>query len=156
MTDQSRRVVVLDFDGVCTYSAAELIARDIAATDPPERLVRPQWSKMWEHFESFTVVVFGNELDRSLIPDVSVLARADHVLSGLDNGIAKPDRRAFQRCALVAGRVKPEWCLVIDDAQTNVEVAASLGMHTVWFDPTRPDASFGEIIAGARALADAH
>lgn len=145
-------MVVLDFDGVCTYSARELVSIGYQPGDPPEQLLRPQWRQVWDDLAPLTVVIFGNELDRDLIGDLWVLDYADHVLSGLDNGIAKPDRRAFQRCALIAGRVDPDRCLVVDDSPANVDAAASLGMQTVLFDTADPDQAFAHLVRSARAL----
>ncbi len=125
-------LLVLDFDGVCTFSASELVDRagvTLAAT------VRPQAEEVvtLAQERGVAVAILSNELSRGWIDDVPLLGAVDHVVCCSDNGIYKPDRRAFQRCALLAG-VLPEQTLVVDDHPDNVTVAASLGMEAILFD----------------------
>lgn len=56
----------------------------------------------------------------------------DVVFCSGDEGVAKPDRAAFELTLERLG-VAPEEALFIDDAPENVEAAAALGLHTILF-----------------------
>ncbi len=131
-------LLVLDFDGVCTYSAAELIGRGAARTLADA--VRPEVEDLVQAIRrgGVAVAVLSNELSQDWIADVPLLAAVDHVVCCSDNGIFKPDRRAFQRCVLLAG-VSPESTAVVDDSRDNVTVAGSLGMTAILFDASLDD-----------------
>ncbi|BBF84970.1 HAD-superfamily hydrolase subfamily IA, variant 3 [Aquitalea magnusonii] len=54
------------------------------------------------------------------------------VVDSCKEGCRKPDARFFAIAAQRAA-VQPADCLLIDDVQENIEAAASLGWHTLWF-----------------------
>ncbi len=137
--------LILDFDGVCTRSARELTAD--SASDGSELsgsiadIIRPEAVAAMTTAKAagMTTVVLSNDLDRSWLDGLELEECTDHVIVGSDNGIFKPDRRAFQRCLLVAD-CRPEWSLVVDDQADNIAVADSLGIRTVLFDTESPSA----------------
>lgn len=136
------RLLVLDFHGVCTFSDAELIERNVDPGDV-EACVRPDVAEIVDTAQTLgiEVVVLSNELDPGLVEVLSLLKQVDRIVLCADNGIYKPDRRAFQRCLLLTGAVV-EQTLVVDDGADNIAVAASLGMETVHFDG---DSSWGPV-----------
>ena len=86
------------------------------------------------------VAILSNEISEAWELSDDVFSIVDHVVACSDNRIFKPDRRAFQRCLLLADRSAAE-TLVVDDEPDNIAVAASLGMRTVRFDTTDPTGS---------------
>lgn len=135
------RLLILDFDGVCTLSADELIGRgdlsSLAATIRPEA----EAAVSAAHTAGVVVAVLSNELDRAWAAEVPILRRVDHLVSCADNGIYKPDRRAFQRCLLLAGAVAEDAMLVDDDPDA-VRVASSLAISSQLFTPADADAAW--------------
>ncbi|MFW2383323.1 MAG: HAD-IA family hydrolase [Acidimicrobiales bacterium] len=128
------RLLVLDFDGVCTYNHREIVSHPIDVTKL-ENLIRPGVSDLVTAAQDAGVIVaiLSNDLPSSWIGELDILKQVDHVFLGSDNGIYKPDRRAFQRCLVVTG-VSPECTVVVDDHVDNVNVAATLGMTAFLFD----------------------
>ncbi|NNE96151.1 MAG: hypothetical protein HKN24_09010 [Acidimicrobiales bacterium] len=133
------RLLVLDFDGVCTLSRAELVA---AGIEPGDLAASARTSALEmvgvAQRAGVRVMVLSNEVDRAWTDRVSILAQVDEIVACSDNGIFKPDRRAFQRCMLLA-RTDPDQTCVVDDGPDNVAVARSLGTTAVLFDPTEND-----------------
>ena len=140
-------MLVLDFDGVCTLSSSEL--QTYARAPALHEVVRPgaRQAVATAKERNITTVVLSNELDAAWVEEVPLLAEVDHVIICSENGILKPDRRAFQRCALLGGH-EPQQVLVVDDQADNITVAESLGMATLLFDISAPAASW--------ELVDAH
>ncbi len=142
------RLLVVDFGGVCTLSARELIEleqagrgrRSLAETVRPLAVTTIAAAQT----AGIVVAVLSNELSRSWAATVPLLAQVDHLFPCSDNGINKPDRRAFQRCLLVSGLAAHQ-TLVVDDDADNVGVAATLGMQVARFDTTDPDESWCEV-----------
>ncbi len=130
----STRLLILDFDGVCTYSHDEILSKGIDV-GTIENLIRPAVPDLVSAAQRAGVVVavLSNDLPRSWIDDLDLLQNVDHVVLCSDNGILKPDRRAFQRCLLLTGS-RAEHTVVVDDRRDNVTVAASLGMTAFHFD----------------------
>ncbi len=124
--------VVFDYDGVCTPSSSEFIASQLTELAP----LRPELAVVVAELRrrGATVVLLSNEFDREWITLIDGFPEFDHVLVGSDNGIYKPDRRAFQR-ALHVTNCAPANCLVIDDNDDNCRVAESIGCQAVRFDP---------------------
>jgi len=141
-------MVILDYGGVCTFTAAELIAQAEQGESPPPstHAVRPEAEVVMAAASQagLTTVILSNELDRAWVDQIPVLATADHIVVGSDNGIYKPDRRAFQRCLLLTN-CSPDRGIVVDDQPDNVTVAASLGLHTVLFDPAWVEGSWRKV-----------
>lgn len=90
------------------------------------------------------VAVLSNEIGADWAKEYPVLELVDHVVNCADNGIYKPDRRAFQRCLLLSDS-RAERTLVVDDHRDNTTVAESLGMQVVLFDTTSPVDSWANI-----------
>jgi len=95
------------------------------------------------------VAVLSNEIDREWVKQSSVLACVDHVIACSDNGILKPDRRAYQRALLVSG-CAPERALFVDDEIDNVRGAQGAGLAVMLFDARAADASWAAIDAAIR------
>lgn len=141
-------VVVFDYDGVCTPSAGEFIASE--ATPLP--VLRPQLSSVVAELRErgSTIVLLSNEFNRQWISEIDDFPAFDHVLVGSDNRIFKSDRRAFQRVLHVTGCAAAN-CLVIDDDDTNVRVAQSIGCQTIHFDVDDAESSWTDVLAAAAA-----
>lgn len=136
------RLVVLDFDGVCTPSAGEFIGSDTALPT-----IRPGLGSVVAKLRTrgASIVLLSNEFDRAWLSEIDGLPEFDNVFVGSDNNIFKPDRRAFQR-ALYVTENEPAQCLVVDDDLTNVTVAASIGCRAVHFDTTAVQRSWRTIL----------
>ncbi len=136
-------VVVFDYDGVCTPSSGEFIASETT----PLPSLRPRLSSVITELRDrgATIVLLSNEFDRQWIAQTEGFPEFDHVLVGSDNKVFKPDRRAFQRVLHVTG-CEAENCLVIDDDETNIRVARSLGCPSVLFDATNVESSWAAVL----------
>lgn len=135
------RVVVFDYDGVCTPSHQEFLS---GAVDP----VRPELSAVVTELRErgCAIVLLSNEFDRAWLSSTDGMPTFDHVFVGSDNGICKPDRRAFQR-ALLATDCPAGACLVVDDDETNVVSARSIGCQGVVFDTSDTPSSWRRVLA---------
>ena len=133
------QLLILDFDGVCTLSAAESIEHAIDPGDD-EAIVRSEASEIVRQAQSagIPVYVLSNEVAPHLVDTLSILTSVDRVVLCSDNGIYKPDRRAFQRCLLLSG-VEASEAVLVDDDPDNVKVARSLGVAAVHFDRSVAD-----------------
>jgi len=134
-------LLVLDFAGVCTLGPNEL-----EATVSLAESVRPQCVEVVDAAKAagITVAILSNEVSYEWAETVPLLRQVDHVIACTDNGILKPDRRAFERALYVAGTAA-EATLVVDDDEDNVRVAASLGTHAIHFNVSDPDRSWKQI-----------
>lgn len=146
-TFRSFDLLVLDYGGVCTLSHEELLvgSESIAMGERRDCLVVITLA----HDAGLQVAVLSNEIDRAWIDDSPVLTQVDHVLACADNGIFKPDRRAFQRASVVAG-ASPDRTLVVDDEIDNVRGAQAAGMTAILFDPSNPHSSWEAVEAALR------
>jgi len=138
-------LLILDFDGVCVRGLGEAVSSDSYATDDAS-VARPEMSLLvaTARERGTVTVILSNEINTSWSTEFPILERVDHVVNCADNGILKPDRRAFQRCLLLTGK-NAESALVVDDDPDNVNVAESLGMRSILFDRMNPQASIAEI-----------
>jgi len=143
-------LVILDYGGVCTMSHHELMASATVRSDRfnAERSECLTFVLAVQALE-MQVVVLSNEIDREWVKHSSVLAHVDHVIACSDNGILKPDRRAYQRALLVSGCV-PERTLFVDDDIDNVRGALGAGLTAMLFDTRDPAASWSAIEAEVR------
>lgn len=134
---------MLDFAGVCTFGTGELEAPVSLAES-----IRPRCTALVADAQraGITVAILSNEVSHEWAESVPLLRQVDHVIACTDNGILKPDRRAFERALYVTG-VTAKHAFVVDDDADNVRAAASLGMQTVHFDRTDPDRSWNEVAA---------
>lgn len=137
-------LLVLDYAGVCTPSHAEFAQRSTLATSETDE--RPGCLPVIRlaHSLGLTVVVLSNEIDPAWIERSSALSAVDHVIACTDNGILKPDRRAFQR-ALLLTNCAADRSLVVDDAIDNVRGAQAAGLTAILFDTTDADASWASV-----------
>ncbi|HSN07222.1 MAG TPA: HAD-IA family hydrolase, partial [Candidatus Angelobacter sp.] len=77
---------------------------------------------------------------------MSVLRSMDVVVDGSVEHVLKPDPRIYRlvvdRLGVAAGD-----CLFVDDQPGNVAGAEAVGLAALWFDVTRPEASYAEVLA---------
>ncbi len=141
---ESVSLLILDFDGVCVRGFSEQVSGNPGVS--LAELARPEIEALVVTAQNrgAITVVLSNEISESWSADVPVLGMVEHVVNCADNGILKPDRRAFQRCLSLTG-CRAGQALVVDDRSDNITVAQSLGMHSVLFDPSNPTASIAEL-----------
>lgn len=155
MADGPAELLILDFDGVCTFSTAELMAGP-APSSPTgsngtmswSEVIRPETTDIVAaaRRSGVVTVILSNEISQAWADEIPLLGDVDHVVACSDNGILKPDRRAFQRCLLLTGH-RADATVVVDDHPDNVAVARSLGMRAVLFDPADPAAGWERVMA---------
>ncbi len=135
-------LLVLDFAGVCTPALAELSTGDPSGPIPIRDDI---WTLIEEAKDrQVTIAILSNEISTDWELSHDLFSAADHVIACSDNQIFKPDRRAFQRCLLLADRSATE-TVVVDDEVDNVTVATSLGMQAVLFDTNDPARSVAAV-----------
>ncbi len=135
-------LLVLDFMGVCTPAMPELLTADPSLPIPVREDI---WSLVEDvKDQGMTVAILSNEISTDWELSHDLFSTVDHVIACSDNHIFKPDRRAFQRCLLLAGRAAAE-TVVVDDEMDNITVAASLGMQALLFDTNDPASSVATI-----------
>ena len=146
-----RLAPVLDLAGVdLTRSLiAELFAGDEAD------VVRPELAAALDalHACGVRTAVLSNHLALFHRPDAiaRVLGRFDPVIDLSHEDVRKPDPAAFSAAAdrlEVADRSR---ILFVDDQPVHVAGARAAGLSALRFDPTRPAASFGELVEEACA-----
>lgn len=138
-------VLVLDYGGVCTLAHGEFLVRtDTDDTHTDGERTGALGSVRQAHRLGMTVVVLSNEIDRSWTARSPTLSSVDHVLACTDNGILKPDRRAYQRALLVGG-CTADRALFVDDDIDNIRGAEAAGLATIHFDTADPARSWAEI-----------
>jgi putative hydrolase of the HAD superfamily len=64
----------------------------------------------------------------------------EHISDATYTGVLKPDPQAYLGCLQALG-LPPEDAVFVDDQARNVDGARRLGIPTVAFDVTRPEAS---------------
>ena len=146
------RVIVLDFDGVCTPTAGEFIE-----ADGPLGTLRPGLESVIDTLRGrgSAIALLSNDFDRQWMVEINGFPQFDHVFVGSDNQIFKPDRRAFQRVLLTVG-CDPNDCLVVDDDETNCRVARSIGCRTVRFDPKDVSTSWAAVLSASPGSEPTH
>ncbi len=137
-------LLVLDYGGVCTMSQGELANRTAPMSLADAERVQCLPVVLAAQAAGITVAVLSNEIDRSWAEQSPVLAQVDHVLPCADNGIMKPDRRAYQRVLLITG-CTADRALFVDDDADNVRGAQGAGLATLLFDTSDPAASWAQI-----------
>jgi len=146
--DRDRRfdLLVLDYGGVCTPSHREYLAADRDGIDIEH--IRPECRDLVRQVSDagISVVILSNEIDATAAGRSELPEGIDHVIACTDNGILKPDRRAFQRALLVGG-CEPGRTLVVDDDDDNVRSARLLGIEAVEFDVDDPVGSWRRVAA---------
>jgi putative hydrolase of the HAD superfamily len=146
-------LLILDYAGVCTLSHAEIVASSQPADDRQIERAEGLAVVRWAQAAGTKVVVLSNEIDRAWIPNSPLLSTVDSVLACTDNGILKPDRRAYQRALLLTG-CTAERALFVDDDLDNVRGARGAGLDAIAFDTNDPRASWA-VVASACGLTGA-
>jgi putative hydrolase of the HAD superfamily len=137
-------LLVLDYGGVCTMSHRELVDSPSGTLDIERSECVPV--VLAAQAIGMQVAVLSNEIDRAWIEHSAVLSQVDHVIPCGDNGVFKPDRRAYQR-ALLVSRCTAERALFVDDDLDNVRGAQGAGLASMLFDATDPVAAWSLIHA---------
>jgi putative hydrolase of the HAD superfamily len=137
-------LLVLDYGGVITLSHAEVVAA--AQSDDAVQVERPEsLAVVWlAHDAGMKVVVLSNEIDRDWIAGSPVLSTVDLVIACTDNGILKPDRRAYQR-ALLLTECTASRALMVDNDIDNVRGARGAGLDAILFDTNDPNSSWAAV-----------
>lgn len=144
------RVLLLDYGGVCTPSPREFVAaRDQAGCSSmvaAQDAIRPECRSVVARARAagICVAVLSNEIDRSWATSVPLLAEVDHIIACSDNGLLKPDRRAYQRALMVTGS-SADQVLFVDDEPVNVAGARAVGIEAMLFDVDRAADCWAEI-----------
>lgn len=127
--------------------------------DGPEAdLVRPQARRLVAAAgrRGLGTAVLTNDLhdfhDQAWIDRMGILAEVGRVVDAARRGTRKPDPAAY-RLVLDALGVAPDQAVMVDDQPANAAGAEAAGMRAVWFDVTRPAASYQEV-RHALGLAD--
>lgn len=97
------------------------------------------------------VAILSNEIDGSWAASVALLAEVDHIIACSDNGLLKPDRRAYQRALMVTGS-SADQVLFVDDEPENVAGARAVGIEALLFDVDRAADCWAEIAERVRGL----
>jgi len=127
--------------------------------DGPEAdLVRPEARRLVAaaRRRGLETAVLTNDLhdfhDQAWIDRMGILAEVGHVVDAARHGTRKPDPAAY-RLVLDRLGVAPDQVVMVDDQPANAAGAEAAGMRAVWFDVTRPAASYREV-RHALGLAD--
>lgn len=116
-------------------------------------LVRPEMEALIAAHQSTgrTVGVLTNDMNAFHGPEwkygISVIARFDFIVDGSITGYLKPDPRAFELALKELGDPPPADVVFVDDQQGNLRGAESVGMTTIFFDPTDATGSIDRIEA---------
>jgi len=131
-----------------TISECDYWARRTAGDDPnahvrPEAVATVRRAKV----AGLRVGVLSNELElfhgREETEALEILRVMDSLVDATHTRILKPNPRAYALGCEALG-VTPENVVFVDDQMRNVEGARRTGLDAVWFDITRPGASFAE------------
>jgi putative hydrolase of the HAD superfamily len=128
-----------------TWGAMETLVQRARGADP-ERIVRPETAALVRQAQAagIRLAILSNELDlfygRGLRERLPLLEAFEHISDATYTGVLKPDPQAYLGCLQALG-VQAEDAVFVDDQPRNVEGARRLGIPTVAFDVTRPQAS---------------
>jgi sugar-phosphatase len=130
--------------------AAEAFDIDgVTAVESAAQLVRSLPQDAWAIATSGTKDTAMTRLKHTGVPVPSVLITADDVKRG------KPNPEAYLLAAARLG-VRPEKCVVIEDAPAGISAAHAAGMRVVAVASTHSQAELGEADVRAERLADIH
>jgi len=119
------------------------------ASDDPNAFVRSEALATVRRAKAagLRVGVLSNELElfhgREDMEALEILRTMDSIVDATHTRILKPDPRAYALGCEALG-VAPQNVVFVDDQMRNVEGARRAGLDAVWFDITRPGASFAE------------
>ena len=128
-----------------TWDAMETLVQRARGAEP-DRIVRPETAALVREAQAAGVrlAILSNELDlfygRSLRERLPLLQAFEHISDATYTGLLKPDTQAYLGCLRALG-LAPDDAVFVDDQARNVEGARRLGIPTVVFDVTRPEAS---------------
>jgi len=143
-------VLLLDYGGVCTPSPEEFVAalgqdQDFSPVAIHD-ITRPECHSVVTQARTagICVAILSNEINPKWADSVELLASVDHIIACSDNGVLKPDRRAYQR-ALMLTDSSAEQVLFVDDEPDNVAGARAVGIEALLFDTDRAADCWAEI-----------
>ena len=128
-----------------SWGAMETLVQRARGAEP-DRIVRPETAALVREAQAtgIRLAILSNELDlfygRRLRERLPLLQAFAHIHDATYTGVLKPDPQAYLGCLQALGLV-PEDAVFVDDQARNVEGARRLGIPTVAFDVTRPEAS---------------
>ncbi len=128
-----------------TWDAMETLVQRARGAEP-ERIVRPETAALVREAQAagIRLAILSNELDlfygRSLRERLPLLQAFERIDDATYTGVLKPDPQAYLGCLQALGQ-SPDQVVFVDDQARNVEGARRLGIPTVAFDVTRPEAS---------------
>jgi len=117
----------------------------------PATIVRPEFHTAMEKARSTgaKLAILANGFDilygADILEKLPFLSVFDVIVDAKFTEIQKPDPRAYQ-IVVDALKVPARHCIFIDDQLPNIDGAAALGMKTIHFDVTRPQASYARAI----------
>jgi putative hydrolase of the HAD superfamily len=120
---------------------------------PGDYLVRPEMALLIERHRAAgrVVGVLTNDMHAFHGPEwmdgISVIDQFDFIIDGSITGYLKPDPHAFQLALDAFGNPDPGDVVFVDDQRINLRGAESVGLSTVFFDPTDPASSIDQIEA---------
>ena len=127
-----------------TWNAMETLVQRARGAEP-DRIVRPETAALVHEAQAAGVrlAILSNELDlfygRSLRERLPLLQAFEHISDATYTGVLKPTPQAYLGCLQALG-LSPDQVVFVDDQTRNVEGARHLGIPTVAFDVTRPEA----------------
>jgi len=130
-----------------TWDSMETLVQRARGAEP-DRIVRPETAALVREAQAagIRLAILSNELDlfygRSLRERLPLLQAFAHIHDATYTGVLKPDPQAYLGCLQALG-LAPDQAVFVDDQARNVEGAQRLGIPTVAFDVTRPEASCG-------------
>ncbi len=128
-----------------TWDAMETLVQRARGAEP-DRIVRPETAALVREAQAagIRLAILSNELDlfygRSLRERLPLLQAFERIDDATYTGLLKPDPQAYLGCLQALG-LSPKQVVFVDDQARNVEGAQRLGIPTVAFDVTRPEAS---------------
>jgi putative hydrolase of the HAD superfamily len=131
-----------------TWGAMETLVQRARGAEP-ERIVRPETAALVRQAQAagIRLAILSNELDlfygRGLRERLPLLEAFEHISDATYTGVLKPDPQAYLGCLQALGLQAGE-AVFVDDQPRNVDGARRLGIPTVAFDVTRPEASCEE------------
>jgi putative hydrolase of the HAD superfamily len=128
-----------------TWDAMETLVQRARGAEP-DRIVRPETAALVReaHAAGIRLAILSNELDlfygRSLRERLPLMQAFELIHDATYTGLLKPDPRAYLGCLQALG-LSPDEAVFVDDQPRNVEGSRRVGIPTVAFDVTRPEAS---------------